>query len=337
MSLGKTQQYNDCMDEIRKFTIEEIRILLTSKQAAAGSGIDINDSTQISSMDMHKNIFLISATDGNFILRFAESSEHLETLRKEERPQSLMRERVSIMIPDTRVVEGINGFPPYAIHHMIPGEALTEVFLAKLSPVEYEQLIRDLVEFFHTLHSIPLKTACSSLGLDRSWWGNRQKLAQVFGKPLWFSPDSVRGLRLKLTERLDHTGQAIFEETAAGFQKLEVHPDWIIFGHGDLHGYNAAMLAGPQGYRLNGVFDLGCSGILDIHEDLFRISLVSEALMDDLLRAYQELSQRRRHLDRQRIGLYYRAFLFYLMVEQHGDMLEHLKKMLAAHLIYSQK
>jgi aminoglycoside phosphotransferase len=88
------------------------------------------------------------------------------------------------------------------------------------------------------------------------------------------------------------------------------------------------------GPRLVGAFDLGCTGILDIHEDLFRLSLVSEALLDEVLRAYQGLSLAAHSLDRARIAIYYRAFLFYLMVGTTGERLDQLKGLLCTHLEY---
>jgi len=90
------------------------------------------------------------------------------------------------------------------------------------------------------------------------------------------------------------------------------------------------------GPRLAGVFDLGCTGILDVHEDLFRLSLVDEALLDAVIKAYHRLTGHAWMLDRNRIAIYYRAFLFYLMVDQTDERVALLKTLLRRHLEYGQ-
>ena len=317
-----------------RFEAEEIRAFLSSNQLAGQAGCRISETSRITALAENKNIFQVSGPDGIFILRFPENEAQLDVLRKEERIRIGVRDRVRVLIPDTQILESEGVFPSFAIHRMIPGQPLTDTRLKGMSEAGRSQLVQDLTELFLSLHSIPLETACRWLGLEPTLGEDRLELANRFGKPMWFSPSAVLDLRGKLGERLNGSQQQIFEETVTVFQEIKVEPGYMVFGHGDLHGYNMAMLDVGRGCRLNGVFDLGCSGILDIHEDFFRISLVSEGLLDEILGSYQRITEMNKFLDRQRIGLYYRAFLFYLMAEQHGEGLRHLKTMLENHLEY---
>lgn len=307
---------------------------MTLSQAGAWVGFYIDDEATISALGEGKNIFQVACKDGIFILRFPENQEQLDVLRKEASIQRAVRDRVDVLFPDTQVFESDGVIPSFAIHRKIPGNPLTDECLEGMSASERIRLVQDMADLFHELHSIPLETACRWLSFDLTCGYDRQELAKRFGKPLWFDSSMVLKLRDRLDEQLSSREREIFEETAARFQKIQVAQEYMVFGHGDLHGYNMAVLDGAQGCRLNGVFDLGCSGILDIHEDFFRISLVSEGLLDEILVTYQGLTRARIRLDRQRIGLYYRAFLFYLMGEQQGEGLAQLKRMLAKHLNY---
>jgi aminoglycoside phosphotransferase len=109
----------------------------------------------------------------------------------------------------------------------------------------------------------------------------------------------------------------------------------MVFGHGDMHGHNMAVAEDASGLRLVGAFDLGCTGIMDVHEDLFRLSLVSEALLDRVIAGYHDLAGQTRSLDRGRLATYYCAFLFYLMDGTSGAGLQHLKRLLRTHIAYS--
>ena len=71
---------------------------------------------------------------------------------------------------------------------------------------------------------------------------------------------------------------------------------------------------------------------MDVHEDLFRLSLVSEELLERVIEMYHRLTDHARSIDRDRIAVYYRAFLFYLMVGKSGPRLGHLKRLLQTHL-----
>ena len=95
-----------------------------------------------------------------------------------------------------------------------------------------------------------------------------------------------------------------------------------------------AIEADELGPKLTGVFDFGCAGILDVHEDFFRLSLISEDLLERVINIYQNFSGQRRILNRRRLAIYYRAFLFYLMAEQVERDLKPLLELLSKHVNY---
>ncbi|MBL7202231.1 MAG: phosphotransferase [Anaerolineae bacterium] len=217
---------------------------------------------------------------------------------------------------------------------MIPGQPLTTDRLERLSPQARDRLIVDLARFFHDTHSIPQGEACEWLGIRFDGERTAARLAETRGKPTWFSPDAVAEMRPALMPLLDHRQRTRFEDTVRRFEALETDPDNMVFGHGDLHGYNMALEEDSLGLKLAGVFDLGCAGILDIHEDFFRLSLISEDLLEQVIETYQGLSRRKRTLRRDRIAIYYRAFLFHLMAGKSGQGLRHLQALLGRHLAY---
>jgi aminoglycoside phosphotransferase (APT) family kinase protein len=276
--------------------------------------------------------YRVTGPGGEYIVRSPKDEAHLALLKKEENVQSGFREHIALQIPDTRVIDDLDGCPAFAVHRMIPGEPLTTELYDQSSSEARARLVSDLAVFFYQAHSIPLAVACAWLGLPYEGEETAARLASTRGKPLWFDPSSVVDMRPQLMRRLDDASAAVFEETVTRFGELEVAPDYMVFGHGDMHGFNIAMDRDPVGPKLVGAFDLGCAGILDAHEDFFRLSLVSEDLLERVIAAYGNLTGQAPELDRERIAVYYRAFLFYLMAEAAGESLAHLKRLLQAHL-----
>jgi hypothetical protein len=160
------------------------------------------------------------------------------------------------------------------------------------------------------------------------------ELAATQGKPTWFGRQAVADMRPGLVALLDEHQMTLFDDTVRRFEALGMDSRLLVFGHGDLHGFNVAMAEDDLGPRFVGAFDLGCAGVLDIHEDFFRLSLVSEDLLERVIEAYQRLPGQARALRRERIAIYYRAFLFYLMAELPGETLGHLKALLQSHVEY---
>jgi phosphotransferase family enzyme len=280
--------------------------------------------------------YQVAGSTGNLVVRFPGDPSQVAMLRREERVRRGLHSRVSARLPDTTVVDDIRGCPVFAVHSMIPGQPLTTEILEQAPPEARERLVTDLVQFFDETHRVPLHIACT--WLDIPFGGKRtvSDLACARGKPAWFDPDAVAALRPRIVPLLCAQEAALFEDTVRRFEALHPNPTYMVFGHGDMHGYNMAIAQDGSGLRLIGAFDLGCTGILDIHEDLFRLSLIGEALLDSVIAVYQGLTGQTRSLNRDRLSVYYRAFLFYLMSGKSGTSLQHLRRLLDSHIAYGE-
>jgi aminoglycoside phosphotransferase (APT) family kinase protein len=277
-------------------------------------------------------VYQVTGSGGEFVVRFPKDEAGLALLVKEERVQRGLRDRVTLRIPDTRVVDDLDGVPAFALHRLVPGSPLDTACYEGLSPEGRERLVHDLANFFCETHSVPLELACRWLEVPYAGDETAAKLAARERDHAWFGPDAVAAIRPALEPLLDEAEARLLEQTDRLFQAREVRPGELVFCHGDMHGYNVAMGEDELGAKLVGVFDLGNTGILDAHEDLFRLSLVSEDLVERVMAAYAANSARA--LDRDRIVTFYRAFLFHLMVGKSGERLAHLKRMLREHVAY---
>jgi hypothetical protein len=309
----------------------EVLTLISSPEVSNRLANPLGEGIQVTALSERKGTYAVTGSQGDFIVRFACDEAHLATLRKEARIQKGLCKQVAVRIPDTQVIDSLERVPAFAIHRLIPGEPLTSSYLTNLSPEAHQRLVQDLVLFFQATRRIPLELACEWLDIPFEE-KTTVDLSLAYGKPTWFSPQAVAEMRPKLKPRLDDTLSGLFEETVGLFEALKISTDYMAFGHGDMHGFNMAMGVNPTGASLIGVFDLECAGILDIHEDFFRLSLVSEDLLEQVLAAYQKLPSRTCIINRDRIAIYFRAFLFYLMAEVPEENLAHLKSMLHQHI-----
>ncbi len=283
------------------------------------------------------NAYRVTGSGGTSVLRFPRDEKHLSVLRREQRLSQELQARVDTRVPDTILVETGDESPAFAIHSLIQGDALETGILERLSPERVRRFVDDLVRFYVQTHSVPLGLACEWLGVPCGPERTLDSLAVRWGKPLWFSPEAVRDMRPRVLPLLNEHECELFEDTVRQFEDLRPVPANMVFGHGDMHGYNMAVGEDESGLRLLGVFDLECTGILDLHEDFFRLSLVSEALLDQVLTCYRQTRADAPPIDRDRIATYYRAFLFYLMDGKSGERLTHLKRLLEKHQAYSTR
>jgi aminoglycoside phosphotransferase (APT) family kinase protein len=327
-------QLREMLMHLPELSEAEIVKLLSSPLVRNRLGGSFGEDVSAISLSARKDVYRVTTSNGDWILRFPRDGEHLSVLRKEERIGFGLRERITLRIPDTRVIADLDGIPAFAIHRVIPGEPLTTDLYLNLLPAARDRLIGDLARFFCQTHGIPLHVACEWLGIPFEGERTVAELASARKNHAWFGPDAIAEMRPLLEPLLDADQGRLFEDTARLFGALETTQDHMVFGHGDIHGYNVATGQDDLGYKIVGVFDLGCAGILDIHEDFFRLSLVSEELVERVMAAYQALPGQVRPLDRDRIAIYYRAFLFYLMVDRSGSRLCHLKRLLSAHVQY---
>jgi aminoglycoside phosphotransferase (APT) family kinase protein len=317
-----------------RLTETQLASLLSAPEVSHRAGLHLGPDASAVALSSRGRAFEVTAAGSSYIVRLPRDHAHLVSLRQEARIAAALQGRISLHFPDTRVVEGLSGVPTLAIHTKIPGEPLVTDNYTNSSPAARERLVSDLARFFQQMHAIPLDQAAEWLGLECLSDDPATELAPALGKPLWFDPRAVEAMRPGLAPVLDDVTWPVFEHTVAVYQALDARPEYMVFGHGDLHGYNAAVVRDELGPRLVGAFDLENTGILDLHEDFFRLSLVSEEMLDHVLAAYQRLQGPTRPLDRARIAVYYRAFLFYLMVGKSGERWDHLHRLLAKHQTY---
>ncbi len=275
-----------------------------------------------------------AASKGDFIFRFPPNIDRYDLLKKEEKIQKELASWVTLKIPDTRVYDQAYGSPVFAVHKKIAGEPLEAGMYEHLSPGVRYRLITDLANFFYQTHKVPLTTACEWLDLQSWGESTAEVLAPLYGKLEWFDAKTVTFIGQALANTLEKEQINLFNETVVAFDGLDTDTHDLVFGHGGLHGYNMAIETDELGPKLTGVFDFGSAGILDVHEDFFRLSLISEDLLERVVYIYQNFSHQQRILNRRRLAIYYRAFLFYLMAEHAEGNLKPLMDLLSKHVEY---
>jgi len=311
----------------------EVAKILRTYPAYGGLEGQIGTLLNVKSLD-DRSTFQAKTSQGNFVIRFPHNLRKYALLKKEEKVEKGFSSWINLKIPETRVYDEVYGCPVFAVHTMIPGEPLDASLYERMSPGARYRLITDLANFFNQSHRIPLTLACEWLNI-KSWGeSTAEVLAPMYGKPGWFEPKAVTLIGQALYPALEDSLINLFNETVVLFEGLDTDAHDLVFGHGDLHGYNMAMETDEIGPKLTGVFDLDCAGILDAHEDFFRLSLISEDLLERVIYIYQNFSNPKRVLNRQRLAIYYRAFLFYLMAEQVEGNLQPLLDLLAKHVDY---
>jgi aminoglycoside phosphotransferase (APT) family kinase protein len=314
--------------------LDDVEVTRIIRAYPAYSGLEARIGSLLEIRSINPITYQAITSNGNFIFRFPPDIQSYHLLKKEERIQKGFNNWTNLRIPETLVYDDVNNFPVFAVHTMIPGKPLAASLYERLSPGARYRMITDLANFFNQAHRVPLPLACKWLEIQ-DWGDNTAEiLAPVYGKPAWFEPKAITSIGLALSKVLDEDQINLFNQTVELFEELDTDAHNLVFGHGDLHGYNMAIEEDEFGPKLTGVFDLGCAGILDVHEDFFRLSLISEDLLERVMHIYQNFSNQKRNLNRQRLAIYYRAFLFYLMAEQAEEDLKPLTALLLKHVEY---
>jgi aminoglycoside phosphotransferase (APT) family kinase protein len=266
------------------------------------------------------DMFTISGPGGEFVVRFPADESRLVGLRREERIQRGLAPFVSttaIRLPEVRVVVASDALPIFAVHATIHGRDWFGYRYAHLSGHARARLATDLASFLLAVHEVPLPLAreWNTLVYRETDHGEAEYGRSVgLGKPNWFMPARVDGIRRKLGPYADRFVANALEETAAQFAALTVSPDDLVFGHGDLHGGNTVLRDDEVGPKLVGVLDLEAAGVMDVNYDFGRLNLIDDDVQARTIAEYQARSGRLLNLAR--IDVYSRAFILYLMGEQ---------------------
>jgi aminoglycoside phosphotransferase (APT) family kinase protein len=260
-------------------------------------------------------VYKVHSDRGVCVVRFPASEGQEAALRKESRIAQALRPLVRLALPEPAVFSAESGRPAFAVHRWIDGGPLTTEMYVHMAEEARHKLAQDLAEFLATVHSVDLAEAAT--------WYSHEKVEHLtppnYGKPGWFDGNLRSRIPAVLNPRLEPNLVLAVTEIVRDFEALTVSGAELVFGHGDIHGYNLAMRPTANGYELSGVFDFELAGVQDVHEDFFRLHFVASDLVERTVGAYDKKRGHKVTLDRARIRLYWRAFLIYLMLK-HLEM-----------------
>ncbi len=280
-------------------------------------------------------VYKVSSETVPCVLRFPLDGSQERALWREAIITGQIRDLARIEVPDTTYLHGSEDRPPLAVHRWVAGGPLTTEMYHTLREPAKQQLADDLADFLAAMHGVALG--------EYARWCETQPDAErldlsAFGPPGWFD-GKMRDLVANLPrDRLGQEVSAAVQTTLVQFEELTVTAQQLVFGHGDVHGFNLAMRATGDTFRLRGIFDFGIAGIIDAHEDFFRLYFISADLVARVLASYTERSRVNDlpGIHPERIELYWRAFLLYLMVEcyqaHRDDRFQAYRQILIEHL-----
>jgi aminoglycoside phosphotransferase (APT) family kinase protein len=300
-------------------TEADVERILQSAEVRSQIGALVDMPLRVRSLQGRRgDIFSVTGSHGEFVVRFPVDEARLAVMRREEIVQLNLSASVRVRIPDTRVVAASDQNPVFAIHTLIPGRDWFHYRYSDLSIAARERLAVDLAEFMLAVHGTSLGAARSWLGIAHGEAARESEPADPAGKPGWFMPEKASELLRRLRPHMDAFLADVFDDTEMRYRAIEVKYGQLVFGHGDLHGGNFALVDDLVGPRLSGVFDFENAGVFDVHYDFGRLNLVDDDLQDRVIQEYQARSSRFRSLDVERIYVYSRAFILHLMAGQIG-------------------
>ena len=321
-----------------ELSVRYVRRLLGDIQAHKLLDVPLGEVLQaaaISSRPESPSVFRAVCRGGDFVVRIPREERTCARLEREAALLRDLRPIVSLQLPEIRFLPAGPLHPAFAVHRAIPGRTLDYDRYLEFSGAEQERLAAEVANFCTQLHGVSLAAAADWLGIPLPGRQDLDSFAARRGGPAWFSSARRDQVRAALTPYLSTGLREVFERTVREFEGLEVSGRCLALAHGDLWGSNMAILADHRGRRLIGVFDFLDASILDFHEDLFRLGLIDERLMRDIVERYGRSSRRAPALEPPRLDLYYRAFMFSLMNEwvERGDSLRYeiFERMLGRH------
>jgi aminoglycoside 2''-phosphotransferase len=191
---------------------------------------------------------------GELVFRFPKDDAARQALIQEARVLELVRRRVALAVPRFEHLEA-----GMAVYRFLPGDALHQGDLARLSEREQDELAEALAAFLAQLHAIPLAEAeqhgiyASDAARGRDDW-------------LRLYADAERELFPLLMAHAREWVVRHFAPLVDGTLDLGYAPALI---HGDLGPYH--ILYDRKARRLAGVIDFGTAGIGDIADDFANV------------------------------------------------------------------
>jgi aminoglycoside phosphotransferase (APT) family kinase protein len=258
-------------------------------------------------------VWELEATRGSFIARIVDARD-LDGLKREQRLGEFLS-FLPVEVPRLTLHEAPPGLA-IALHRKIQGEPFDpEAFAHCFSARDREAFVSDVADLLNRLHAIPLEDACRCLELNPL---TRREAARLFGCARWFDAAQIEE-RLAAVLSADPKLDSLWQDTRSWLDAYSVDPDDMLFGHGDLHGGNMALLETSDGFRLNGVFDLQIGGIVHLYDEFLRIRLLDVSVGQKIVEAYNRLPGQTRTVNAVPLGHFYRAFVFYLLHQSTNE------------------
>ena len=215
---------------------------------------------------------------GRIVVKVPKTPAAQVRLRREAALLAMVRPRVTLPVPDLRLVEGEALF---SWHVMVPGGQLLAAQYGLLPEGARVRLGHELGQFLAELHRVGVARAVTAGAEPVQPWRAAAEVLVLAGPTL---PAVL---------------QSAAERLVQDYSDLPPDPLGQIYGHFDGHGWNMAFDHDAQ--VLNGIYDFADSGIGPRHQEFIHAGLVSFDLMGRAMRSYEDCSGVR--LDPRRIAV----------------------------------
>jgi hypothetical protein len=213
------------------------------------------------------------------IFKFPRNERSRERLRREVALLNYLRPRITMPLPQPVLYDGDE---PFSQHRAIPGEKLLADDYLMLGEGSRNALATRMAQLYAELHQLPLA---------------RMQQAGAVAVDPWMSPDEILEGALP---RLPRGYKGWAKKVVAGYRKLTIEGDELIYGYFDGHGWNMAFDFTTA--TLNGVYDFADSGFGSRHRDLSYSNWISADLTLRIIDRYEILTGRQ--VDREKVMLY---------------------------------
>lgn len=213
------------------------------------------------------------------IFKFPRNQAAAERIRREVALLNFLRPRITMPLPQPILYDGDE---PFSQHRAIPGDKLLADDYLMLGEGSRNALATRMAQLYAELHQLPLA---------------RMQQAGAVSVDPWMSPDEILE---KALPRLPRGYKGWARKVVAGYRRLTIKGDELVFGYFDGHGWNMAFDFTTA--TLNGVYDFGDAGFGSRHRDLSYSNWISADLTLRIIDRYEELT--RRKVDRSQVMLY---------------------------------
>jgi hypothetical protein len=215
---------------------------------------------------------------GEYVFKFPKHADAEARLRKEMRFLQIIRIKVTLPVPEIKLVEGP---PVFSAHRKLPGGyLLTEQYTA-ISGAQRSAIAEKLARFYADVHGLEVEV---------------MKRAGALAQPSWLQPDHI------LEKALPHLPAELHgwaRATLHDWQNMTADPHGSVFGQFDGHGWNMAFDA-ERGV-LNGIYDFADAGIGPLHQDFIYPSFIDEDLTLRIIDFYEAITGKQ--IDRRRVDI----------------------------------